>query len=290
MIEIVSMAGSVLVQDLGRPGHAHLGISPSGAADRAALIAGNIALGNPPGAAGLEIVGAASFRVERDLLLAVTGAEAPIRLDGVAASVRVVAVAAGCLVEVGAPRWGRRTYLTARGGLAVATVLGSASTDVLSGLGPAPLEAGDRVAVRTAVGPVRTSDPGERAQPGTLVMLDAAPGPRADWVADPDALYRRPWRISALADRVGVRLEGDPLTRAVTDELASEGVVTGSVQLPPSGEPVILGPDHPVTGGYPVIAVLTDAACDALAQLRTGTTVRFRRRSADARGAAKAMP
>lgn len=278
MIELLEIGGSVLVQDLGRPGLSHLGVSPSGAADRSALRAGNAALGNPPSAAGLEIIGAVSLRVHDDLLLAVTGAPVTLTVDGVVDRGRVVPAPAGSTVALDSPRWGLRSYLTVRGGLDVPLVLGSRSTDTLSGLGPAPLRAGDRIPVLPATGDITTSDPGPvPPPPGALVMLDAGPGPRADWLAGSDALYARPWRVSVLADRVGTRLEGEPLGRAVTAELPSEGVVTGSVQVPPSGEPVILGPDHPTTGGYPVVAVLTAAACDVLAQLRAGTTVRFRR-------------
>jgi biotin-dependent carboxylase-like uncharacterized protein len=278
MIEVLEVAGSALVQDLGRPGMAHLGVSPSGAADRGAFTAGNRALGNQPGAAALEIVGGFTMRAGADLLVAITGAHAPVSLDGAAVDATVVAVPSGSVLSLGMPRWGWRTYLAVRGGLDVSEVLGSRSTDVLSGLGPAPLQVGDRVAVLAAPGAVRTSEPfGAGPNPASLVMLDAGPGPRADWLADPEQLYRRPWRVSTLADRVGLRLEGDGLARAVTAELPSEGVVTGSVQVPPNGEPVILGPDHPTTGGYPVVAVLTAAACDAVAQLRAGTTVRFRR-------------
>lgn len=278
MIEVLEVTGSALVQDLGRPGLAHLGVSPSGAADRGAFAAANRALGNRPGAAALEIVGSFAMRAEADRLVAITGAPVSVRLDGVATAARVVAVPSGSVISLGPPRWGWRTYLAIRGGIDVPEVLGSRSTDVLSGLGPAPLREGDRLAVAAAAGPVPTSEPDHRRVGiGALVMLDAAAGPRAHWLADPDELYRRPWRVSALADRVGLRLEGEGLARAVTTELPSEGVVTGSVQVPPSGEPVILGPDHPVTGGYPVVAVLTAAACDAVAQLRAGTTVRFRR-------------
>jgi len=278
MIEVLEVAGSALVQDTGRPGHSHLGVSPSGAADRGALAAGNHALGNPAGAAVLEVIGAFSMRVRRDLLVAVTGAAAPLMLDGVATDARVLAVEAGTVISLGTPRWGLRTYLAVRGGLDVPPVLGSRSTDVLSGLGPAALAAGDLLGTLPGMGAVPTSDAHpQEVHPTPLVMLDASAGPRADWLVDPQELYRRPWRVSALADRVGVRLEGEPLPRAITCELPSEGVVTGSVQVPPGGTPVILGPDHPVTGGYPVVAVLTATACDAVAQLRPGTTVRFRR-------------
>ncbi len=278
MIEVLEVGGSVLVQDLGRPGLAHMGVSPSGAADRRALVAANRALGNDDGAAALEVIGGLAVRARVEVLLAVSGAAAPVVVDGETTSAEVVAVGPGQVVRLGEPRWGLRTYLAVQGGLDVPDVLGSRSTDVLSGLGPPPVRVGDVLATGPGRGRVRTSGgPGETPSASPLTMLDAGPGPRADWAADIDALYTTAWRVSPLADRVGVRLIGDPLGRAVTAELPSEGVVTGSVQLPPSGEPVILGPDHPVTGGYPVIAVLTASACDAVAQLRAGATVRFRR-------------
>lgn len=283
MIEVEAITGSVLVQDQGRHGFGHLGVSPSGAADRAALARANAALGNPPTAAALEVMGAVRLRTHEDLLLAVAGPRTEVELDGVATTARVLAVAAGSVVSVAAPTWGLRTYLAVRGGLDVPPVLTSRSTDTLSGLGPEPVREGARIQALPAVAPLPTMPPDDAAAvtPGSLAMLDALPGPRADWVRDVDALYTRPWRVSHLADRVGTRLEGEPLVRAVTDELPSEGVVRGSVQVPPSGEPVVLGPDHPVTGGYPVVAVLTPSASDALAQLRAGTVVRFRRVSAD---------
>lgn len=109
-------------------------------------------------------------------------------------------------------------------------------------------------------------------------MLPFLPGPRADWLADVGVLTRTEWVVDAASDRIGVRLDGAPLDRAAEwqgVELPSEGLVRGSVQLPPDGRPVVFGADHPVTGGYPVIAVLTEAAGDLLAQARPGTSVRF---------------
>ncbi|MFV0252228.1 MAG: biotin-dependent carboxyltransferase family protein [Beutenbergiaceae bacterium] len=285
MIEITELVGTALVQDLGRPGMGHLGISPSGAADRTALVDGNTALGNAAGAAGVELVGSLSLRSDADLLVAVTGAPARVSVGRAAVDPVLVPVPAGALLRIEPPSWGWRCYLTVAGGLHVPPVLGSAATDTLSGLGPAPIQAGDRIAVGTDHGSVPTRDPHRlrHVPDGALVMLDAGPGPRSDWVRDLPALFDRPWQVSELADRVGTRLIGQPLTRAITRELPSEAVVTGSVQLPPNGQPVILGPDHPVTGGYPVIAVLTESAAGALAQARPGITVRFRR-AADLKG------
>lgn len=278
-IEVLRVTGTVLVQDGGRPGFSHLGVTPSGAADRGSRLAAVRLVGGGADDAVLEIEGAFSWRADADVVVSVAGAPGSVDLDGEpVASGEVFAVAAGRVVQVGAAQWGRRRYLAVRGGIDVPAVLGSRSTDVLSGLGPEPVRAGDRLPVGAAPAVVDaltgTAPP---AGVGPLTMLDASPGPRADRVSDADALWARAWRVSHLGDRVGVRLEGEPLARARTDELPSEGVVTGSVQVPPNGQPVILGPDHPVTGGYPVVAVLTSRACDAAAQLRPGGTVRFRR-------------
>jgi len=151
---------------------------------------------------------------------------------------------------------------------------GSRATDTLSGLGPRPLAAGDVLPLGEAAPPTRAvvaplTPPAE----GT-VTLEAMPGPRTDWLADP-ALDGE-WTVAPDSNRVGVRLTGHAWPRARTDELPSEGVVRGSIQLPPDGRPVLFGPDHPITGGYPVVGVLTDTSCDLLAQLRPGQRVRFR--------------
>ncbi|HEY5484185.1 MAG TPA: hypothetical protein VIK31_10295 [Propionibacteriaceae bacterium] len=104
--------------------------------------------------------------------------------------------------------------------------------------------------------------------------LDVLPGPRTDWLAAPD--LDGEWTVAPDSNRVGVRLTGHTWRRARTEELPSEGVVRGAIQLPPDGRPVIFGPDHPTTGGYPVVGVLTVMSFDLLAQLRPGQRVRFR--------------
>lgn len=121
---------------------------------------------------------------------------------------------------------------------------------------------------------------GQAPRSGPVLMLDALPGPRLDWFAPAAraALFAAPFTVTEHGDRVGVRLRGARLERVRTGELPSEGVVAGAIQVPPDGQPLIFGPDHPVTGGYPVIAVLTENARDASAQLRPGQQVRFRHR------------
>lgn len=270
------------VQDQGRPGHAAEGVAPSGALDRAALRTANRLVGNDEGAAGVEItLGGFRAVAHTDLWIAVTGAWGPIRCAGFD------------LVPYAAHRWpagtelhidwfahGARGYLAVRGGLDAPAALGSRSTDILSGLGPAPLRAGAALALdEAAVRPVPPEDLHPWSPPrDDLIEVELAPGPRPDWFAPVAlaALFEAPWAVTGQADRVGIRLDGPPLHRVRTDELASEGMVPGALQVPPAGRPVILGADGPVTGGYPVIAVVTDAGRDALAQARPGATLRFR--------------
>lgn len=283
MITVRNPGALTLVEDLGRPGLAAQGVPRSGAADRRALIAGNRLLDNPDGAPALEMtMGGLEVRAEDDLLVALTGAEAPAWIDGEEVGHgEVLALRRGATLRVGVPRWGLRTYLAVRGGIAVPAVLGSRSFDVLSGIGPEPLREGHCLAVGRVTTDLATVDAvGQAPRSGPVLMLDALPGPRLDWFAPAAraALFAAPFTVTEHGDRVGVRLRGARLERVRTGELPSEGVVAGAIQVPPDGQPLIFGPDHPVTGGYPVIAVLTENARDASAQLRPGQQVRFRHR------------
>lgn len=271
-LRIERLDGRALVEDLGRPGFAHLGITGAGAADRGSLQRANARVGNARGAAAIELTGSLVLRADSDTLIALAGARERA----------ATAVAAGEHVHVPVPERGVRTYVAVRGGLDIAPLLGSASTDTLAGLGPAPLATGDDLSVGRDLGALRTIDPAAAPSPagsvpGPLLMLSVHPGPRLDWIGSPAALFSAEYRVGRDSDRVGVRLDGPALTRARAGELPSEGLVRGAVQIPPDGRPVVFGPDHPVTGGYPVVAVLTDAASDALAQARPGQAVRFRR-------------
>jgi biotin-dependent carboxylase-like uncharacterized protein len=188
----------------------------------------------------------------------------------------VVDLRPGQVLRLGMPPTGLRTYLAVRGGIDVAPVLGSRSTDTLSGLGPPPLQTGDEL----PVGPEPTELPlidvaPVCPPPGDTVVLHAVLGPRVDFVADPAELTRTTWTGSSRSDRVGMRLEGGRLRRADDTEVPSEGMVRGAIQVPPGGEPVVFLADHPVTGGYPVVATVCDADVDRAAQVRPGQSVRF---------------
>ncbi|WP_375489443.1 biotin-dependent carboxyltransferase family protein [uncultured Jatrophihabitans sp.] len=269
MIEIVEPGPSATVQDLGRIGRAAVGVPRSGGFDRAALRAANRLVGNPDNAAVVECTfGGLRLRVERAVTVALTGAACAGAPDWG----RAVTLPAGAEVSLGTPAVGLRSYLAVRGGLDVDPILGSRSTDTLSGLGPPALRPGSRLAVGTARG--NPAD-GTWVAPAGVDAHRVVLGPRADWFTPAAAarLLEARWTVRDRSDRVGVRLDGPRLERAVDGELPSEPTVPGALQVPPDGRPIVFGPDAPVTGGYPVIAVLRDL--DPIAQARPGDTVRF---------------
>jgi biotin-dependent carboxylase-like uncharacterized protein len=265
------------VQDDGRPGLASIGVSPSGASDRTSYALANRLAGNRSGAAALEVTaGGLVLRAERDVLLAVTGAPC-----GGAPHDASLWLRAGEELRLGTPARGLSTYVAVRGGVAAPMVLRSRSTDVLSGLGPRPLQAGDGLAVADAASELPAVDLAPRAPvgvtPGETLTVRVLSGPRRHWFSDEAwrELTGSPYSVTSDSNRVGVRLDGSVLGRAVTDELPSEGLVRGAVQVPPSGQPLVFLADHPTTGGYPVIAYVLDEDVDAVAQLRPGDALRF---------------
>jgi biotin-dependent carboxylase-like uncharacterized protein len=280
MLTVLASGPLATVQDEGRRGWASIGVTTSGAADRSAAALANRLVGNEPAAAVVEATaGGLRVRAERTVLVALTGAPAPVRVDGRAAPFDApFTLAAGRLLELGMPPVGLRTYLAVRGGVDVPAVLGSRSTDTLSGLGPAPLRPGTPLPVGTLAAAEPVVDVAPVRPPSSRPVLHVLPGPRRDWLqpAAWDALVTRDWAVTADSNRVGLRLAGPRLERARTDELPSEGLVPGAVQVPPDGAPVLFLTDHPVTGGYPVLAVVTSADLPTAAQLRPGDTVGFR--------------
>jgi biotin-dependent carboxylase-like uncharacterized protein len=280
-VEVVRAGPLTTFQDRGRLGLAHLGVPPSGAADPLAYELANRVVGNDPGAAVLEatLVGPA-LRFAEAALVAVTGAEAGATISGRALERGVPAeVPAGALLDLRGCRDGVRAYISVRGGFAVEATLGSRSHDLLTGLGPPPLRDGDVL----PVGPEPARPPQQGAAAHVIApraaepTLTVVPGPRDDWFP-PEALaalVETTWRVSNTSNRIGIRLEGPPLSRLERGELLSEGLVTGSIQVTAAGQPILLGPDHPTTGGYPVIAVVVARDLALTGQLAPGATVRF---------------
>jgi biotin-dependent carboxylase-like uncharacterized protein len=274
-LEVLSPGPLTTVQDDGRPGQAALGIGRSGACDRRASALANRLVGNPAGAAVLEVTfGGLEVRARGDLLLATAGA----RCSGPWPHVAPTRLRDGEVLRLGQPVTGMRTYVAVRGGVDVQPVLGSRSTDLLADLGPPVPAAGDVLPVGPATGPLPQVDVAPVAEPPDgEVVLAVLPGPRRDWfdAAAWSQLSSR-WEVTSQSNRVGLRLDGSPLARRTEGELPSEGMVRGAVQVPPSGLPVLFLADSPVTGGYPVIAYVADDDVDLAAQLRPGQGVRLR--------------
>ncbi|WNI19315.1 biotin-dependent carboxyltransferase family protein [Actinacidiphila sp. ITFR-21] len=279
VLQVVRAGALTTVQDLGRPGHAHLGVPRSGALDTPAHLLANRLVGNPARAATLETtLTGCGVRPSRSLVVAVTGAACPVRVDGrPAAWGAPVRVPAGALLDVGAAVRGLRSYLAVAGGVEVPEVLGSRSTDLLSGLGPRPLADGDALPVGGAAGLSRGADVAWYGGHPEELVLPLAPGPRDDWfVAGAlGTLARGAYTVSPASNRIGLRTLGPALLRAREGELPSEGMVLGAVQVPPDGRPVVFLSDHPTTGGYPVIGVVPEASLPAAAQSPPGTRIRF---------------
>ncbi|TDU79359.1 biotin-dependent carboxyltransferase family protein [Streptomyces sp. KS 21] len=281
-LEVLRAGALTTVQDLGRPGYAHLGVPRSGALDTGAHGLANRLLGNPPEAAALETtLDGVGLRALTPVTVAVTGAPCAVRVSGRAVAWGApVRLRAGAELEVGRAESGVRSYVAVRGGFAVPPVLGSRSTDLLSGLGPAVLSAGTKLPVGPP-GPDPVSGADALRVPGapTELVLPLRLGPRADWFepASLAALWRAQFRVSSESNRIGLRTEaGAPLIRSRGGELPSEGMVLGAVQVPPDGLPVVFLADHPVTGGYPVVGVVPPGPpLNAAAQARPGVGVRF---------------
>jgi biotin-dependent carboxylase-like uncharacterized protein len=291
-LEVLATGPLVLVEDAGRPGLAAVGVGRSGAADRGAYRLGNRLVGQGSDRASLEVLlGGLVVRAKGRVTVALSGAPAPASVDDrPVPHTAVVELADGAELHLGTPPSGLRTYLAVRGGIDVAPVLGSRSTDTLSGVGPPPVTRGDvlpvgeppssfpitdHVALRAVASADRAAD------------LAVLPGPRSAWVGSVEPLTAREWVVGRDSDRIGLRLSGSRVERAIAFrdiELPTEGMVRGAVQLPPGGEPVVFLADHPVTGGYPVVAVLTDDAADRAAQLRPGDRVRLVRAASTPRG------
>jgi len=277
MAELVVVAPGVMttIQDAGRPGYASMGVSRSGAFDLGAYELGNRLVGNAPGAASAEVLlGGITLRVTSPTRMAVTGGLAQGRAgDRAVGYGEPFTLLPDEELVLGRCTRGIRLYVAVAGGIDVPPVLGSRASDSLSGLGPLPIGRGDVLPLGPA--PTPTAAVAAPLTPPTAgeVELDVLPGPQTDHLEGEE--LAGPWIVSPDSNRVGVRLSGRPLVGG-GGALPSEGLVRGAVQLPPSGLPVIFGPDHPTTGGYPVVGVLTATSSDRLAQLRPGQRVRFR--------------
>ncbi|ONN67477.1 biotin-dependent carboxyltransferase family protein [Herbaspirillum frisingense] len=305
MIEILQPGMLASVQDLGRPGHRSQGIHPGGALNALALASANLLVGNAPGAAGIEItMGLCELRFGRATRIALGGDDIGATLDGKPISACwSLPVSAGSVLRL-APvasdlpqhpaRHSMRSYLAVAGGIDVPVVLDSRSTDLKAGFGGhqgRALKRGDKLAVgddqaalRAVSGPafgVRAPDWSRSDLPahqrGGHITLRVLPGPEIEEFtkAAREAFWSTPWRITPSSNRMGYRLEGEELKRKHARDMLSHGVVPGVIQVPPSGQPIILMGDAQTTGGYPKIGVVIGADLWKLAQAPLNATLRL---------------
>lgn len=255
-----------LLQDAGRIGYAHLGVPRAGAFDRRSWHLANRLLGNPEALPVLECLGGGfSVEAQEHCTIAVTGAHGDVVVDGTAHSVnQPLHLRPSSRVELRTPRLGLRYYVAISGGFQAEAVLGSVARDTLGRIGP---EVGQTLRCGPGAGrPIIDHTP-----PRTFSeTFDVLPGP--DLAVQP--LLDREWDLDPQSNRIGIRLAGTPIP-APTAGLPSRPMILGAVQLPPNGLPIILGPDHPTTGGYPVIAIVTPRSMDDVAQWAEGPR-RFR--------------
>jgi KipI family sensor histidine kinase inhibitor len=288
VIEVTEAGLLTTIQDAGRVGFHRWGVGGAGAMDERALALANRAVGNAPDAAGLECtVAGPALRFLASRHFAVAGADLGAVLHRadlgpwrVPLGVRVRA-RAGNVLAFGAPRHGCRAYVAVAGGIDVPLVMGSRSTDLAGGFGGLagrPLHAGDRLRAGAVAGPVEREEAAAPRAAEPLATLRAIPGPQDD-LFTPEAVRRffsAEYRVRPTSDRVGCRLEGPALAHTGPPEIASDGLLPGCVQVPPDGQPIVMGADSPTTGGYPKIATVIRADLPRLAQLVPGQArVRF---------------
>jgi biotin-dependent carboxylase-like uncharacterized protein len=272
--------GFLTLQDQGRIGYANIAVPTSGAFDQKSHQLANRLIGNFPNACAIESLrGSFEFGTDSELVISATGAPASVQVDGREHEMfRSIFVPAGSVVSVSPGSLGMRTYLAIRGGIVGNQIMGSSSYDELSQIGTPPIKPGDKFSVENQVAGSITGDyiPGSVITGLNTVELEAMPAPRWSGFSNSDILFTSEYQVTSSVNRVGLRLSGPALVWNSESRLASEGVVTGAIQIPVDGMPLIFGPDHPTTGGYPVVAVVSRNSLDLLAQTAPGTVVRFK--------------
>jgi antagonist of KipI len=274
------------VQDLGREGFGPMGVSPSGAADAISLRIGNKLVGNAGGAAGLEMtLLGGTFVFPEGAILALTGSDFGATLDDAPVNLWTsVEAKRGQTLCLGPTRSGGRCYLCVRGGIVVEDFLGSASTHLLSGLGGyegRALRKGDVLKIGEANGSYRRRTVSAKALKSLSPrkVLRVTPGPQGDWFPEAahEIFYGSTYRVAEESNRMGLRLEGAPISEGSGGKMITEGVSIGAVQVPSGGLPIILFVEQQTTGGYAKIANVISADLSSLGQLRPRDEIRFER-------------
>ena len=280
-LRVISTGLQTTIQDLGRNGSAHLGISGSGAADPFSLRSGNLLVGNPEGEAGLEMtLTGGEYQFEQDTIISLTGSYFLAELDGnVLPFHERVHITKGQIINIGPSQDGARCYLTVQGGFDIEPVLGSRSTHLMTGMGGfrgRALKKGDMI---------HFCAPSQDSAPKIIdndlkidrSILRITRGIQHDWFDQRvwDILQNNSFKVSHIFDRMGIRVEGETIKTSKNDQVLTEGIPVGAVQIPPNGQPIISFVDHQTTGGYPKIANVITADLCKLGQLRHQDEFRF---------------
>lgn len=279
MIEVLQAGPLCSVQDLGRAGYRHQGVSRAGALDNLSLILANRLTGNADTAAGLEmLLGGCRFRFQQDTWFALTGCECFSTLDEqpVLLGWRTFAKA-GQVLTIGTPRNGLCAYLAVAGGIDVPHLMGSRSTDLqaqFGGISGRKMQAGDLLPVAESVTEFTTRG---ILLPDLNNQIKVLPGPEFHQFskASQQVFFHHGWMVTTDSNRMGFRLSGEILQRTEEGDLLSHGVFPGVIQVPPNGQPIILAAEAQATGGYPRIGVVIDCDLWKLGQLRPGMPVHF---------------
>jgi biotin-dependent carboxylase-like uncharacterized protein len=279
-ITFLEVSGFVTLQDQGRIGFANIAVPTSGAFDQGSHQLANRLVGNFPGACAIESLrGMFRFSADNELVIAVTGAPASVQVNGREHDMsRSIYVSADSIVSIAPGNQGLRTYVSIRGGISGQPIMGSLSFDQLSQIGTSPVKANDRFAISNQISGPISGDifPNFFIGGQAEIELEAMPAPRWSGFVNGKILFESEYQVTESINRVGMRLNGPELVWNSKKRLASEGVVMGAIQIPADGMPLIFGPDHPTTGGYPVIAVVSGRSLNVLAQTAPGAKVRFR--------------
>jgi 5-oxoprolinase (ATP-hydrolysing) subunit C len=262
VIEIASIAGLAMVQDAGRPGRMHQGVPAGGALVPELFARANAAAQNAARDAAIEVFGAITVL-----------ARSPVKVAGDDGAARHLAVGESWTIALAGARV---RYLAIRGGVEVPIVQGGRGTLLVAGFGGMDgraLRRGDRLAAGRS--PPTSFEPPLAPGPDRPIRVIAGPDADRFPPATLEALIQATWRVSPRSDRIGLRLDGPPLPRSDADTGESAPMVPGAIQVPASGEPIVLGPDHPTTGGYPVVATVVRADWGALMARAVGAVVRF---------------
>ena len=282
-LEILRAGLQTSIQDLGRFGAAHLGISASGASDNLAMRIGNLIVGNPENTTAIEMtLTGDTVLFHSDAFIALAGSKFKINLDEKPFPFwSGTYIQAGQVLTIGSTLSGARCYLCVRGGLQVKKIINSASTHLTSGMGGlngSILKKGNRIAfgkLDNVIQPIKNM----QNHPSTnTTTIRATKGLQWDWFDNQNRklFFEKDYRVSNVSNRMGLRLRGQSIFSSKGNEIITEGMPLGAIQIPGNGQPILSFVEHQTTGGYPKLANVISADISKVGQLKPGDQFKFK--------------